>query len=255
MTRLAPSFYPKIWGATSLEPWFAAGGERVGEVWFTHDPPLPLLVKFIFTTARLSVQVHPDKTEAWHVLRAEPDAVVALGFRQTVTRSRARQAALSGEIVDLLEWVPVEEGDTIYVPSGTVHAIGAGVAVCEFQQNSDITYRFFDYGRPRELHLNQALEVANLSPHPGKSAPVAGRCGESLLVDCPYFTAVKLELTCGDHGVRAEAGEVLVVIEGAGELDGRPFSAGETWVASGDGEDLRFRVDRSLRLLRVRQPR
>ncbi len=253
MRRLDRSLYPKIWGAPSLDPWFTAAGEKIGEVWFTHTPPLPLLVKFIFTTDRLSVQVHPSKTEMWHVLRAEAEASVAVGFREPLTRDRARRAAESGEIAGLLEWLPVAPGDTIYVPSGTVHAIGAGVALCEVQQNSDVTYRFYDYGRPRDLHLEQALEVADLSRHPGKSIPRAGADGASVLVECPYFSVARLELARGGHELGARGEEMLAVIDGAGEFEGRPFSAGEVWLTPHGCEKLRLRADGAVRLLRVRQ--
>lgn len=253
MRRLDRSLHPKIWGAASLAPWFAAAGEKIGEVWFTHTPPLPLLVKFIFTTDRLSVQVHPSKTEMWHVLRADPGANVAVGFREPITGDRARRAAESGEIVDLLEWLPVAPGDTIYVPSGTVHAIGAGVALCEVQQNSDVTYRFYDYGRPRQLHLDQALTVAHFTRHPGKSIPRAGAEGESVLVECPCFSVARLELPRGGHELGAREGDTVVVIDGIGEFEGRPFSAGEVWLTPDGCEKLRLRADSAVRLLRVRQ--
>ena len=126
---------------------------------------MPLLVKLLFTSDNLSVQVHPGdayarehhnsrgKTEMWHILRAEPEAKIALGLRERVTPERLREAAQSGEIMELLNWVPARPGDTFFVPAGTIHAIGGGLALCEMQQHSDITYRLYDYGRPRELHL------------------------------------------------------------------------------------------------------
>lgn len=253
MRQLDRSLHPKIWGAASLDPWFANAGEKIGEVWFTHSPPLPLLVKFIFTTDRLSVQVHPSKTEMWHVLRADPGANVAVGFREAITGGRARRAAESGEIVDLLEWLPVAPGDTIYVPSGTVHAIGAGVALCEVQQNSDVTYRFYDYGRPRDLHLEQALAVADFTRHPGKSIPRPGAEGESVLAECPYFSVTRMELPRGGHEMGVREGDTVVVIDGAGEFEGRPFSAGEVWLVPHGCQKLRLRADGAARLLRVRQ--
>ncbi len=189
--RLLPSFREKIWGATTLEPWFRDSDVQIGEVWFTADDNqvedgrtlstlmreygeallgagqesehFPILVKFIFTTAKLSIQVHPDdtrardwersagKTEMWHMLRAEPAASIALGFRETVTREQLRDSALNGEIENLVRWFPVSEGETFFTPATVVHAIGAGLALVEIQQNSDVTYRLYDYGRPREL--------------------------------------------------------------------------------------------------------
>ena len=146
--RLTQTPYDKVWGSPALAPWFPAyEGGKVGEVWLTHQPALPLLFKFLFTTERLSVQVHPDddfagrhensrgKTEMWRILRADPGAEIALGFTHRLTRERAMEAAKSGEIVDLLQWIPVAPGETYFVPAGTVHAIGAGIALCEIQHS------------------------------------------------------------------------------------------------------------------------
>ena len=147
------------------------------ERWYTSEPPLPILVKHLIAAEKLSVQVHPDgecgvgKTEMWHILSASPGAQIALGFTQPVDAEALRAAAASGEIERLLRWIPVNTGETYFIPAGTVHAIGGGITLCEIQQNSDITYRLYDYGRPRELHLDRALEAADLSAwrHPGAS--------------------------------------------------------------------------------------
>ncbi len=264
--RLDRSFHRKLWGARSLEPWFGTRDEKIGEVWFTHSRPLPLLVKFIFTTERLSVQVHPDdayaaaherspgKTEMWHVLRAEPGATIAAGFRETISRERTREAALSGEIENILAWLPVAAGDTILVPAGTVHAIGAGLAVCEIQQNSDVTYRLYDYGRPRELHLDRALDVARLSPHTGKAAPRVTPGGALILAECPYFVTEFLTLERGDHRSPARAMEILVVLEGAGTLNNARFAAGEAWLLPEGTETVSIEPDGAVRLLRTYAP-
>jgi mannose-6-phosphate isomerase len=230
MRRLEPSFREKVWGATKLEPWFRDSEQRIGEVWFTGSG-LPILTKFLFTSERLSIQVHPadeyarehedspGKTEMWHVLRAEPGAEIGAGFVEELTRERLREAALSGEIERLLRWMPVRAGDTIFTPAGTVHAIGAGLALVEIQQMSDVTYRLYDYGRPRELHLDKGIEVADLGAHPG----VEQRRGR-LLAECPYFATEMVEGT-------AEPG-ILIAIEGHGKVGGCPVAAGEVWVAS-----------------------
>ena len=189
MRRLTPRFLEKVWGSTRLQPWFPDSDRKIGEVWFEAE--LPLLVKFVFTSERLSVQVHPDdafavahekslgKTEMWYVLRADPGAQLALGFREPITRERLREAALSGEIETLLHWIDVKQGDALFVPAGTVHAIGAGLALCEVQQYSDITYRLYDYGRPRELHIGRALEVVSTAASDAKP--------RLLPIDCKYF--------------------------------------------------------------------
>ena len=140
--KLLAKAVPKVWGATKLEPWYRDAAEKIGEIWLEHPDGvrLPLLVKFLYTSEALSVQVHPSdeyarrhensygKTEMWVILRAEPGARIAHGLRETVSRERLREAALSGEIEGLLNWVTVEAGDVLFTPAGVIHAIGAGLA-------------------------------------------------------------------------------------------------------------------------------
>lgn len=180
MKLLSSRTVEKPWGREALPaPFTAPAGRRVGEIWF--EPPAQMsdvLVKYIFTSEKLSVQVHPSdeqaialgeqgrgKEECWLVLDAEPGAMLGIGFRQPIDAETMRQAALDGSIEALMEWFPVRPGDFFYIPAGTVHAIGAGIALIEIQQNSDITYRLYDYGRPRELHLDKAVQVANGGIH------------------------------------------------------------------------------------------
>src|SRR3954470_7243186 len=161
LSRLSTRLLPKVWGSTRLQPWYPDTSDKIGEVWFEGPPHPPLLVKFLFTTEPLSVQVHPEgKTEMWHILAAEPGAKIAAGFREPISEKRMRESALSGEIENLLEWFEARPGDTFFIPAGTVHAIGSGLTVCEIQQHSDTTYRLFDYGRPRELHLDEGIRVS-----------------------------------------------------------------------------------------------
>ena len=187
----------KPWGRDVLPAPFAAapersnGGGRIGEIWFEPPPELPqLLVKYIFTSEKLSVQVHPSdaqtlaaglgrkgKEECWLIVDAEPGAVLGIGFREALGGEAMRDAALDGGIERLLEWYPVRPGDFFYIPAGTVHAIGAGISLIEVQQNSDITYRLYDYGRPRELHLDEGVAVARGAPYPAHLrgfAPLSG---------------------------------------------------------------------------------
>lgn len=267
MIRLEPSFRPKVWGARTLGPWFPDSEEKIGEVWFTHAQPLPLLVKFIFTSERLSIQVHPDdayaarheaspgKTEMWYVLRAAPGAAIAAGFREALSRERARQAALSGEIEKLLRWFPVEPGDVFFIPAGTVHAIGAGVALCEIQQNSDVTYRLYDYGRPRQLHLDRALEVAALAPHPGPSRARADAPGESILADCEHFVTALVDSAGGECRLDLREQEILIVLEGEGALDGQAFAPGQAWLAPEKRGTVCLTSPGAARLLRTYRPR
>jgi len=165
----------KPWGCDRLpEPFVASAGERIGEIWFEPSADQPdLLVKYIFTSENLSVQVHPDdaqtmaqgigrqgKEECWLVVAAEPGAKLGIGFAEPMDAATMRAAALDGSIEQALVWHDVRAGDFFYIPANTVHAIGAGVSVIEVQQNSDITYRLYDYGRPRALHLDDAVSVA-----------------------------------------------------------------------------------------------
>jgi mannose-6-phosphate isomerase len=235
VTRLTPIFKEKPWGSTHLEPLFPNSDKKIGEVWFEGIDNLPLLVKFLFTTEKLSVQVHPGdeyakkhhhsrgKTEMWYVLQAEPGAQIAAGFRETITPQKLREAALSGEIENLLQWFDAAPGDTFFIPSGTVHAIGAGLTLCEIQQHSDITYRLYDYGRDRELHLDRAIEVSHLGPCDACSLP-KGR----VLVSCPYFTTSYITNPV-KHISSPNSMELLVLIDGSATLGGHPTAAGDVW--------------------------
>ncbi len=261
--QLAASFHEKTWGAHRLEPWFPDAGTRIGEVWFSMpaSEPLPLLVKFLFTTERLSVQVHPDdayalahegrggKTEMWYVLSAEPGASLAAGFHEPVTPARAREAALSGEIERLLRWWPVQAGQVYLVPAGTVHTLGAGITVCEIQQTSQITYRLYDHGRPRELHLDRALEAASFGPYPGPSTPAGER-----LAACPHFVTDRLEVRDLVYEPGPDRDHFLVVLEGGGLLAGRPMAPGQVWRAPAGAEPFMIAADGRAVLLRTYVP-
>ena len=262
--RLTPSFHPKIWGATELEPWFPVPAEKIGEVWFAPPPEVPILVKFLFTSARLSVQVHPrddyarqhensvGKTEMWHILRAAPGAEIALGFREPIDRGRLRDAAVSGEIESLLRWIPVQAGETYFTPAGTVHAIGGGLALCEIQQVSDVTYRLYDYGRPRELHLDKGAEVSDLGLHPGRQVPQSLAEGRELLACCPYFETEKLRIH-RPLPYRYGRPHLLIVLEGEGAFGSQSCRAGEVWQAEA-GAEFSIRAGQPLTLLRTSIP-
>ncbi|MCW5980937.1 MAG: class I mannose-6-phosphate isomerase [Bryobacteraceae bacterium] len=251
--RLEPFFVEKVWGSASLAPWFPDSGRRIGEVWF---PAEDILVKFIYTTEKLSVQVHPPgKTEMWHVLRAEPGAAIALGFRRPVTKEEARRAALSGEIEELLEWYPVSAGDSFLNPAGTVHALGAGMGICEIQQNYPVTYRLYDYGRPRELHVEEALEVLRCERHPGKTEPAPLAGGGQRLITCDYFVADAITPSEPlEYRPAADRYHLLIAVEGAGTIAGEPFSAGELWRVPADGERFAIRPDGGMKILRTFNP-
>jgi len=244
VTKLATHRVEKPWGRHDLWPGFAnpeAGGEPIGEVWFQTpgDTAPDLLIKYLFTSEKLSIQVHPDdeqaqarglprgKDECWTILSAEPDSTIAVGLHEATDSETLRAAALDGAIEQLVDWKPVKAGDFFYSPSGTIHAIGAGITVIEVQQNSDTTYRLYDYGRPRELHLNDGIAVSEAVPFVPQPAP--GRIAEDreILVEGPKFVLERW--SAGDRRVTLPAGRTgwLVPITGSGTVDGTDFTAGE----------------------------
>ncbi len=170
----------------------------------------PLLIKILFPNQKLSVQVHPNdaqaqaiglprgKTECWYVLEASPGATVALGLKPGVTAEAVRQSIADGTMEALLQWLPVSVGDTVFVDAGTVHAIGPGVVLLETQQTSDITYRMYDYGRPRELHVEQGLAVMNTRTAAGKIAP-RPMDGFVRLIEQTYFIVDRYDLAPGQQ--------------------------------------------------------
>ncbi len=255
---LQPHFVEKPWGSTHLEPWYRDTKQKIGEVWY---PLGPLLFKFLFTTEKLSVQVHPaddyarehhkslGKTEMWFVLRADEQANVALGFKEPLeSHEHLRQSSQSGKLMDLLKWVPARAGDTFFVPAGTVHAIGAGLALCEIQQNSDVTYRLFDYGRDRELHLDRGVEVSDVGTHPGATQPVRLDNGRTLLADCEYFSTELFDFD-GDRSLDTAA-IAIAVLEGNGLLEGHPMQPGQVW----EKDPGPVRLSGSARLLLISGP-
>ncbi len=294
--RIEPIFSPRIWGSRSLAPLFpektnlteplgeawltgvdckivngSFAGKSLGTAWqeMTADwrgsrlaavPDFPLLVKFIFPTDKLSIQVHPDddyaskhekaaggrgKTEMWHAVSADPEARVLVGLTPK-TDEKAFLAALKTETLeDLLVHWRVQPGDTFFIPAGTPHTIGPGMVLCEVQEYSDLTYRVYDYGRvdangrPRELHAKKALDVIEFGrPIHGKVSRVllpAQGLQKYLLAACPYFATERWK-----NFSRAEAHsdpehfELLVILTGSGELSWEAGSAryqsGECWL-------------------------
>ena len=197
--RLGTEFIEKPWGRTGV-PGAADPGMRIGEIWYKGSSDLPLLLKQIFTSERLSVQVHPNdeqaralglasgKTECWYILDCDDDAVLGLGFVGGLDKDELRAAALDGSIEQRMHWRPVRAGDFFLVPAGTVHAIGAGIHLVEFQQNSDVTFRLYDYGRPRELHVDDAVDVADLGPYPNELAQHVPPIETRLLANDVHFS-------------------------------------------------------------------
>jgi mannose-6-phosphate isomerase len=244
--RLKPWFSERVWGRRDLRPWYTDTGtsELVGEAWLTGPQcvvetgrlagrtlasvaedlrgEFPLLVKLLFPEEKLSVQVHPDdaqarvmgetrgKTECWYVLEAAPGAYVSLGLKKGVAVEDVAASVADGTMESLMEQIPVVVGDMLFVDAGTVHAIGPGVVLLETQQTSDVTYRLYDYGRPRELHLEKGLQVIRTKTAAGKVAPRV-MDGFTRLIEQKYFVVDRFELA---------SGEVTVTLDGAGCLVG-----------------------------------
>lgn len=195
----------------------------------------PILIKLIDAKDNLSVQVHPDdayalknegeygKTEMWYVIDCEDGAALYYGFKRDITKEEYKTAIENNTLTDILNRVPVHKGDVFFIPSGTVHAIGAGIMICEIQQNSNTTYRVYDYGRrdkngnTRPLHIEKALEVSSLKKSP--ELPKLTDETDILLAKCDYFTVRKLTvnsnfiLTLDNSSFRS-----IIVTEGEGVL-------------------------------------
>ena len=204
-----------------------------------HDNRFPLLMKFLFPEEKLSVQVHPDdtaaqevgepcgKTECWYVAHAQPGAEIGLGLKPGVTRADFEKSIHENHAEDLLNWIKVSQGDMIFVAGGTVHTLGPGSIIVETQQQSDTTYRLYDYGRPRELHLEHGLRVIKeyvrsgkvQSPSPQNLNGSGSR--QQQLVASSYFAVEKYELKSA-HRFAAGAGkssaQILVATDGTGTL-------------------------------------
>jgi len=261
--RLTPSYREKVWGKTRLSPWHPDSATPIGEVWYLGPEPLPILVKMLFTSERLSVQVHPadgedgphGKTEMWHVLEAEPGAAVALGFREAITRERLIESCRTGEIEQLVQWTPVKPGDTIFNAAHSVHAIGAGVVFFEIQQNSDITYRLWDYGRGREMHIEKGAAVADLGVHQGLSRPKPLARNRWELARCPYFVTELVHLEAAQRVDAAPRNcQMWLVVSGHGTIGAEAFSPGQVWLLPHAGPPPEIKAETPARLLRTYVP-
>ena len=210
----------------------------------------PVLIKFIDAKADLSVQVHPSdeyalknensygKTEMWYVVEADEGAGIYLGFKESITKEEFAEAIREKKLTELLNFFEVKAGDCFFIPSGTIHAIGKGCLICEIQQNSNLTYRVYDYGRvdkfgkERELHVDKALAVTNTE----KFAPTTFE--DDTLGECEYFSVRKLTLS-GNIELYADKSSFNAVtcISGEGEIDGQKLCTGDTFfVPAGYGE-------------------
>jgi mannose-6-phosphate isomerase len=248
---------PKPWGVADLRPWSSERhGSPIGEVWYgrsTRPAPEPsLLLKLLFTSQPLSIQVHPDdayaqstmglpngKTEAWYILSAAPDAKIALGLNRQVTRPELQAAIDDGSIVDLVRWQPASAGDIFLVPAGTIHAIGAGLVIAEIQQRSDATFRMFDFGRGRELHVANAIAVADVGPAGARA--VARPLSElrTLLISGTHFVVERVDLAPkSTNCLNAEGEAWLLVLSGHAHVGSNEVYPGDAVFADLDRVDI-----------------
>ena len=249
----------KPWGSFDLRPWSQMhnDGVAIGELWFQRpdgnasDPAL--LLKLLFTTEPLSIQVHPDdayaqsiglehgKTEAWYILSATPGAKIADGLKRRLTAAQLRAAILDGSISDLVQWRCVMKDDVIFVPAGTIHAIGPGLVIAEIQQRSDATFRLFDHGRQRELHVEKAVAAANAGPPVRQSVPRRLTDARTLLVASPQFILERISLAPNSNwALDTELETWVLVLEGCARIGPVNASAGEAIFLQAD--DARIEV-------------
>jgi len=247
----------KPWGVTALHPWsdVDGSGDRIGELWFQRvdrNAPTPaLLLKLLFTSEPLSIQVHPDdefarsiglpsgKTEAWYILSATPDARIAAGLKRRVTSQQLRAAIKDGSIAGLTQWRPAAKGDIVFVPAGTIHAIGAGVVLAEIQQRSDATFRLFDYGRQRELHEDSAVAVSDAGPVRVQGAPRRLTAARTVLVADPHFVLERIDLAAHSiWALDADRETWVLVIEGQARIGSTNTTVGDAIFAEADRADI-----------------
>jgi mannose-6-phosphate isomerase len=252
----------KPWGVSDLKPWSSIDGtdDAVGELWFERadkDAPLPaLLLKLLFTSEALSIQVHPDdtfaramgmpngKNEAWYIISAEPGARIGVGLERRVTPQQLRASIRDGSIVELVQWRPVEKGDVIFIPAGTIHALGAGIVLAEIQQRSDTTFRLFDYGRQRELHEDNGVAVANAWPLRSQDHPTRLTAERTVLVASRYFVLERLELPeSSSWALGADPETWILILDGHAAIGLAAASVGEAIFVGGGRTSIEVGVD------------
>ena len=301
---LRPVLVERVWGTTNLGSWHKGGptGKPIGEIWLTAeectvasgpeagrtlkelttahpevfpDPNhqgFPLLLKLLFPREKLSVQVHPDdtqaqaqgmprgKTECWYVIEAEPGAEVAVGFNQPLSTADVRASIQDGSIESKLRKIPVQIGDMILVDAGTVHAIGPGMIVLETQQYSDTTYRLWDYGRPRELHVEPGMAVTRTETAAGPVQPVPME-GFTRVASSPFFLVDRFSLD-GVENIRLDSTEKVQILVALDEgvsvvVTGDHLFAvprGQAVIIPGTGARYSLHSEGVADLIRVMQP-
>jgi mannose-6-phosphate isomerase len=248
---------PKPWGSLDLRPWSRASTSDgpIGELWFERPglpaPKTALLLKLLLTTEPLSIQVHPDdafarsiglangKTEAWYILSAIPGAKVAVGLNYPRSAAELRTAITNGSIANIVHWHLVRPGDVIFVPAGTIHAIGAGIVLAEIQQHSDATFRLFDYGRERPLHIENAVAVATAGPREIQSPPERLSAERMVLTVNSYFALEQIDLAPGSVWMLDAPKETwLLAIEGHAQLGSKRLAPGDAVFLEADRAEI-----------------
>ncbi|HVB57828.1 MAG TPA: type I phosphomannose isomerase catalytic subunit [Candidatus Acidoferrales bacterium] len=318
--RLEPVFSPRPWGSLSLAPLFPKQSgltEPVGEAWMTggecrfvngpftgrslgdawramppewrgtsakRDGDFPLLIKFIFSEDKLSVQVHPDdayasrheqavggrgKTEMWYAMQARPGAEVLVGLKPHVTREDFQRAIADGLAEECLTHIPIRAGEAVFVPAGTAHTIGPGLLLCEIQQQSDLTYRVYDYNRrdakraTRPLHIEKALEVIRFGEQTGGKIDAVrieqGAVTKTYFAACRYFATEKWEF--GDNISAATSREyfdLLIFLEGDGNIhwkaESLEYGPAQVWMVPATLGDFQLSPCERTTLLRTCVP-
>lgn len=243
----------KPWGSHDLRPWSQIGsrGSAVGELSFdrakAHGFEPALLLKILFATEPLSIQVHPDdayaqahgmangKTEAWYVLSAQPGAQVGIGLKRSVTEGELRDAIGNGSISDLVQWRDAARGDVFFVPAGTIHAIGAGLVIAEIQQRSDTTFRLLDPGNGRELHIEEAIATADREPTKSDVPGIRLTAARTQLISCDFFVLERVELPSKSRwALKAERETWLLVANGDATIGATPAAVGDAFFVEAD---------------------
>lgn len=264
-SRLNTRKVEKLWGRSQLPQSFGAfaqeGGEPIGEIWFQdgRGADAELLVKYLLTRERLSIQVHPDgaaaralghrrgKDEAWLVIEAEPGARIGLGLKRSVSSGELRASIEAGTLEDLVDWREARAGDFYYSPAGTIHALGPGLTLIEVQENADLTYRLFDYGRDRELQVEAGVEAARPEPYVAPMRPRHLGPGREILAEGGAFVIERWTRSAGGR----LAGEVerpvwLVPVRGAGLIDGQALEPPSVWLVE---DQSRVRIEEGSEIL------
>ena len=248
----------KPWGSTDLLPWsdIQPDGVAIGELWFQRRdvkaPDPALLLKLLFTKEPLSIQVHPNdtfahsiglvngKTEAWYILSAMPEAKVAVGLKRQITTPQLRASIEDGSIAHLIQWRAVRKDDVIFVPAGTIHAIGPGLVLAEIQQRSDTTFRLFDHGRQREIHVDNAVAAAKAGPAECQLSPRRLSDARSVLVANPHFILERIDLPPHSNWeLNAQQETWILVIEGHVQVDLMNAFVGEAIFVEADRTNLK----------------